>query len=144
MSYVRESIKRSLEKLTGIGRPSRRAARSRANRRKTTKLKFKDDGLIPNNPKLPLIYYRSAVRLAGAADPAAVFEELFAANGWKGAWRNGIYDFVHYHPRTHEVLGIASGRAHVRFGGESGKSIHLCRGDVVVYQLVRGMRHCRQ
>jgi uncharacterized protein YjlB len=67
-----------------------------------------------------------------AADPAAVFERLFELNGWGGSWRNGIYDYVHYHPRTHEVLGIASGKARVRFGGDEGRSIALKAGDVVV------------
>jgi uncharacterized protein YjlB len=68
----------------------------------------------------------------GAADPAAVFERLFEENGWAGSWRNGIYDYVHYHPRTHEVLGVASGKARVRFGGDKGKMLALKAGDVVV------------
>ncbi|HVV63320.1 MAG TPA: cupin domain-containing protein [Pseudolabrys sp.] len=130
--YVREAIKQKLEDLTGVARPSARKVKSRINRRKTERHRLKDDGLIPNNPKLPLIVYRNAARLAGLSDPAALFEEMFATNGWGDAWRNGIYDFVHYHPRTHEVLGIARGRAEVRFGGENGKVLRLRRGDVVV------------
>ena len=55
----------------------------------------------------------SPTYLAGLRDPAAMFERLFETNGWGGSWRNGIYDYVHYHPRTHEVLGIARGRARV-------------------------------
>jgi uncharacterized protein YjlB len=61
-----------------------------------------------------------------------VLERVFKANGWIGSWRNGIYDYVHYHPRTHEVLGIARGRARVRFGGKRGKLFHLKPGDVVI------------
>ena len=95
-------------------------------------LMFEDDGSIPNNPHLPFVHYRGAVNLKDALDPAAVFEQLFAANGWSGAWRNGIYDYVHYHPRTHEVLGLASGQARVRFGGAKGKTIELKAGDVVI------------
>ena len=68
----------------------------------------------------------------GVTDPAAVFERLFEDNGWGGSWRNGIYDYVHYHPRTHEVLGVASGKARVRFGGKKGKTVVLKAGDVVV------------
>ena len=30
-------------------------------------------------------------------DPAAVLEGVFNAPSWSKAWRNGIYDFVHYH-----------------------------------------------
>jgi len=52
--------------------------------------------------------------------------------GGGGSWRNGIYDYVHYHPRTHEVLGVASGKARVRFGGKKGKTVVLKAGDVVV------------
>jgi hypothetical protein len=80
--------------------------------------------LIPNHPTLDFIHYRSAVRLRGSDDPAAVLEVLFEKNGWGGAWRNGIYDYVHYHPRTHEVLGLASGTARVQFGGPAARSSH--------------------
>jgi uncharacterized protein YjlB len=93
---------------------------------------FKDDGLIPNNPDLELVYYRSAVKVRGTDDPAAVFEVLFEKNSWTGAWRNGIYDYVHYHPRTHEALGLASGKARVQFGGKKGKILALKAGDVVI------------
>ena len=48
---------------------------------------------------------------------------MFAANGWgHGQWRNGIFPFVHYHSMIHEALGIARGRARVRFGGDTAKS----------------------
>jgi uncharacterized protein YjlB len=61
-----------------------------------------------------------------------VFEALFAANGWGGSWRNGIFSFPHYHSNAHEVLGIARGRASVRFGGGSGMVLEVRPGDVVV------------
>ena len=91
---------------------------------------FHDDGLTPNS-SLPLVVRRGAVT-PEAADPAAAFERLFARNGWTGAWRDGIYDYHHYHSTAHEVLGIASGSANVRFGGESGETVGLTAGDVVV------------
>ncbi|HSA82239.1 MAG TPA: cupin domain-containing protein [Geminicoccaceae bacterium] len=92
---------------------------------------FEDDGSIPNNPKLPLLVYPGAVATSGA-DPAAAFEEIFAANGWSGSWRNGIYPFPHYHSTAHEVLGIARGEAKVRFGGDRGIVLDVQAGDVVV------------
>ena len=131
MSTV-ETIKRTFERVTGIGRPSPRAAAAAVRKRKAWASKFKDDGEVPNNPKLPFIHYRSAVDLTEARDPAALFEQLFERNGWGGSWRNGVYDYVHYHPRTHEVLGIARGHARVRFGGKRGKIVRLKAGDVAI------------
>ena len=92
---------------------------------------FEDDGAIPNNPRLPLLVYAGAVDASGA-DPAARFEQVFAANGWSGAWRDGIYPFRHYHSTGHEVLGIARGEAKVRFGGANGAVLTVRAGDVVV------------
>jgi uncharacterized protein YjlB len=137
--YAKETAKRTLERLTGMGRPLRREVSSRVSRRKAWTTRFGDDGLIPNN-SLPFVRYRGPVDVTGATDPAAVFEELFEANGWGGTWRDGIYDYVHYHPRTHEVLGIAKGRARVRFGGGKGKEIMLKAGDVVVLPAGTGHR----
>ena len=38
----------------------------------------------------------------------------------------------HYHSNAHEVLGIVSGSAQVRFGGEDGDLVGVSAGDVVV------------
>ncbi|MEX1060377.1 MAG: cupin domain-containing protein [Methyloceanibacter sp.] len=100
-----------------------------------------DDGLIPNNAKLPLVLYRQAPaleRLSGA--PEHAFEALFRSNGWRGAWVDGIYDFHHYHSTAHEVLGIAKGSARVQFGGPEGLVVDLTAGDVVV--IPAGVGHC--
>jgi uncharacterized protein YjlB len=61
-----------------------------------------------------------------------VFEELFESNGWGDSWRDGIYDYVHYHSRIHEVLGIARGEGKVQFGGQRGRILRLKAGDVAV------------
>jgi uncharacterized protein YjlB len=47
-------------------------------------------------------------------------------------WRDGIYDYVHYHSRTHEVLGIARGVAKVQFGGSKGRTITVRARDVAI------------
>jgi len=91
---------------------------------------FADDGRVPNNPSLPLIVYRGTVETGARA--AAACEALFAKNGWSGGWRNGIYAHHHYHSTAHEVLGIVTGGVRVRLGGESGATVELHAGDVVV------------
>jgi uncharacterized protein YjlB len=91
---------------------------------------FADDGRVPNNPRLPLIVYRGALKTAG--DAAASCTALFDRNGWTGAWTNGVYSHHHYHSSAHEVLGIAAGWVRVRLGGEAGEMVELRAGDVVV------------
>jgi uncharacterized protein YjlB len=130
--YARETLKRTFERVTGVGRPSAGFAHRAVRARKPQSFLFADDGTIPNNPRLPFICYRSAVRLGYSTDPAAVFEQLFAHNGWQDSWRNGIYNYVHYHSRTHEVLGVARGHARIKFGGDSGKILSLRAADVAV------------
>ena len=129
---VLESVKERIEKVTGWARPSVRDLDAALRPRKANAFLFKDGGFIPNNPKLPLVLYRSPVRLSGKFDPAAVFEELFERNGWGDSWRNGIYDYAHCHSRIHEVLGVARGHARVRFGGAKGRALKLKAGDVVI------------
>ncbi len=91
--------------------------------------RFDDDGTVPNS-RLPLVVYRGALPAGG--DRAASCERMFAAHGWPDSWRNGIYAHHHYHSTAHEVLGIASGHATVRLGGEGGQTVALSAGDVVV------------
>jgi uncharacterized protein YjlB len=100
---------------------------------------FADDGLIPNNP-LPLVLRRGAIA-PSAGDPARAFEATFRKHGWTGTWRDGIFDFHHYHSTSHEVLGIAAGSAVVRFGGEGGAAVAVTAGDVVV--IPAGVGHAR-
>jgi uncharacterized protein YjlB len=89
------------------------------------------DGAIPNHPRWPLLVYPAAVRPSGA-DPAAIFEELFARNRWPAAWRNGVFPFHHYHSDGHEALGIYSGEVTVQFGGDAGVTVTARPGDVIV------------
>ena len=91
---------------------------------------FADDGVVPNNPRLPLIVYRGALETDG--DAAARCVALFDRNGWTGAWKNGVYAHHHYHSSAHEVLGVAAGWVRVRLGGEGGQTVELRAGDVVV------------
>jgi uncharacterized protein YjlB len=94
--------------------------------------KFADDGRIPNNRSLPLVLYRGGVDLAGSPDPEKMIEKTFGTNGWGDMWRNGVFPYPHYHSMIHEAMGVARGRATVRFGGENGEAIEITPGDVVV------------
>jgi uncharacterized protein YjlB len=97
---------------------------------------FSDDGTIPNSP-LPVVLYDD---VPAARNPASC-EELFARNGWSGAWRDGIFAYHHFHSTAHEVLGIAAGSASVALGGPGGRVFEVDRGDVLV--LPAGTGHCR-
>lgn len=107
---------------------------------------------FPNNPRLPALLYRGAFRLPGqsstysavsrhlraAGDPAAhelaarTVEKTFARHRWSSGWRDGVYDYHHYHSTAHEVLGCYSGRATLQLGGPFGQSINFACGDVLV------------
>jgi uncharacterized protein YjlB len=87
----------------------------------------KDDGQFPNSSLFVLIY-KKVFGKCSASD----FEKIFEANDWKNSWRNGIYDYHHYHSITHEVLGVYEGMAKVQFGGPSGIIETIEKGDVVI------------
>ena len=91
---------------------------------------FADDGLVPNNP-MPFLIYKGAIDV-GNAHPERTIEELFGANGWGAMWRNGVYDYLHYHATVHEALGVARGHARVRFGGDHGREFEISAGDVAI------------
>ena len=104
------------------------------------RLALRDDGLVPNNPKLDLQLYRGAFDKGGRGAAERIIAH-FAANGWSGAWINGIYPYHHYHATQHEVLGIASGWAEVQLGGPAGPIVRVEAGDVVL--IPAGVGHCR-
>lgn len=94
----------------------------------TIQLKFKDDGKIPNSP-LPLLIYKNVFSEEKA--DADFIKKHFADRNWSNSWKNGVYDYHHYHSNTHEVLGVYSGFATIQFGGENGEKISIEEGDAV-------------
>ncbi len=99
-------------------------------------LEFSGDGAFPNSP-LPVLVYRGV----DLARDAAHAEEAFAAHGWLGAWRDGIFSFHHFHSTAHEVLAIVGGDARVTLGGPDGQTLKVGRGDVLVLPAGTGHRN---
>lgn len=135
-----DQIKNTARKLTEDA-PNARELGAMVNMRRPMTRRFSDDGIVPNHPRWPLLVYRKAVRReARKFDPGAVMDALFSRNGWGRSWRDSIYDFVHYHSRVHEVLGVARGSAKVEFGGIKGRALTLSAGDVVILPAGTGHR----
>lgn len=93
---------------------------------------------FPNNPDLPLLLYSGAVQNAEAGEVERTLEK----NGWTGCWRDGVYDFHHFHSNAHEVLVCYAGSARIRFGGPEGTGVEVSAGDVAV--LPAGTSHEKQ
>ncbi len=101
---------------------------------------FEDDGRFPNNGSLPLIIITAALDRATISPEK--FERTFNQNGWPAAWRNGLYDFHHYHSSAHEVLGVYSGWVKACFGGPDGETLKAETGDIIV--IPAGVSHCNR
>jgi uncharacterized protein YjlB len=103
-------------------------------------LHIDENGTLPNNPALPVLIYRK-VLAPHAADKDRTFQQHFDASGWRGIWKNGLYDYHHFHSTSHEALGVARGAAAIQLGGEGGKVLRLEAGDLIV--LPAGVAHRR-
>ena len=103
-------------------------------------LHCEDDGRFPNNESLPLIIITAALDRDSVSPEK--FERTFNQNGWPAAWRNGLYDFHHYHSSAHEVLGVYSGWVQACFGGPNGETLRAEAGDIII--IPAGVSHCNK
>ena len=89
----------------------------------------------PNHMILPVIVYQTE---------ETDFESIFKENGWKSIWTNGVFDYHHFHPNQHEVLGVKQGDALLMIGGEHGQRIEVKRGDVLLLPAGYGHKRLEQ
>ena len=92
-------------------------------------VQYFNDGIIPNNDILPVIFYRKACK---ASDCASWFESKFQTNGWTNNWRDIILPYDHFHSNTHEVLGVSKGVVKLKIGGKNGQIFEFSAGDAIV------------
>jgi uncharacterized protein YjlB len=93
--------------------------------------------LLPNTSiqHKPLLIYRATFPDDGATNASALESHFTSVGVVSPQWRYTMYTTSHFHSTTHEVLGIAHGKARLCFGGEDnpGKvETEVSRGDVVV------------
>jgi uncharacterized protein YjlB len=88
---------------------------------------FESDVGLPKQ-QLPALVYRDVEACHAPID----CKELFARNGWLGAWVNGIHPFHRLHSTAHEVLGIVDGSGSIVLGGPDGHRVEVAAGDALV------------
>ena len=92
---------------------------------------FSDDGMFPNNRHLPVLFYKGVLDLPVIFSSSSV-RNLFEKNGWNDVWENNVYEYHHYHSRSHEVLGVYQGKTTLLIGGNKGVEISVKKGDVLI------------
>ena len=83
-----------------------------------------------------MLVYRGVVPV-GAPEP---IERTLAGNGWRPDWRDGVFDYHHYHSTAHEALACVTGSVRLMLGGEGGREVTVEAGDLLVLPAGTGHR----
>lgn len=102
---------------------------------KVLKYQIPAHGLTPNTSiqHKPLMIYKSAFPSSTSA--SAIESHMSSIGVVTPQWRYTMYSASHFHSTSHEVLGIAHGKARLCFGHEENErrvEAVLTKGDVVV------------
>ncbi|AZB65816.1 cupin domain-containing protein [Cereibacter sphaeroides] len=89
-----------------------------------------------SHPTLPVILHRGLL----PPDPDEA-EAQVARHGWRALWRDGVFDYDHFHSNAFEALGVLSGWARLRLGGPEGQPVDVTPGDLLI--LPPGTGHAR-
>jgi uncharacterized protein YjlB len=89
-----------------------------------------DNGIFPNS-HLPVILYKSVFELP-LLNPGRFIITALKNNLWENSWKNGVYNYNHYHSTAHEVLAVYKGKTKLLLGGENGLVVEIETGDVLV------------
>lgn len=116
------------------------AEESAPQKKESTRLFLKDDGVFPNNANVPLVLSRHVVPTVSGSATARDMEMIFLENGWEPQWHGSLYNVHHYHATTHEAIGVLCGKATVQFGGPQGPEIRVGAGDAIL--IPAGVAHC--
>ena len=103
-------------------------------------LRLQPNAWVPNNQALAVILYR---HVFAADDPdrlCEAFNRRFERNGWPMQWRDGVFDYHHFHSTAHEVMGVVAGTAALMLGGPAGQTVRVAAGDALL--LPAGTGHC--
>lgn len=74
--------------------------------------------------------YKSALQLP--LFKVTFIKTILKRNSWENSWKNGVYEYHHYHSVSHEVLCAYRGATKVLLGGDNGVIVDFEAGDVLI------------
>ena len=96
--------------------------------------RFVNDGIVPNNPDLPVVICRDVITFGSTdAEETQIFlGDQVSQNDWCCEWFGSVYRRLHYHSTAHEALIVFKGIADLQIGGKSGREFRVYPGDMIL------------